>query len=302
MASILLVVVIWGVNFVVMKVGLANLTPFQLGFGRYLFAFLPLALVLRRPSVRVRWVVAFGLTQGLGQFGMLFVALQAGMSAAMASVLLQTQVFFSAFLGIVLLHERISASLKVGLAFALAGLGFFAVSALGVEEATGVTAWGLVFTLTAAAMWAGSNIVVRLAQQDGTRFEPLAFVVWCSGVPILPFFALSWTFDPPSARANWLEAPWTVWAALAFLGWIATDLGYGLWTRLLKKYPASRVAPFSLGVPLIGLGAGILFLNESIAPVQWIGAALVLCALVCVVAGGSGKAGKHRQVSRDRGG
>ena len=283
LASILLVVVTWGVNFVVMKVGLASLTPFQLGAGRYLFAFLPLALFIRPPRVPLRWLLAFGLAQGVGQFGLLFVALHVGMSAALASVLVQTQVFFSALFGVTLLHERIGAPLKVGMVFAALGLACFAWESSAAGGA--VTAWGLVLTLASAVMWAASNIVVRKAQHAASDFDPLAFVVWCSGVPILPFLALSGWLDPSTAQANWLHAPWSAWLAIAFLGWIATDLGYGLWTRLLQRFPASRVAPFSLGVPLIGLGAGILFLGEQVRPLQWTGAALVLCALVCVVAG-----------------
>ena len=283
LASILLVVVTWGVNFVVMKVGLASLTPFQLGAGRYLFAFLPLALFIRPPRVPLRWLLAFGLAQGVGQFGLLFVALHVGMSAALASVLVQTQVFFSALFGVTLLHERIGAPLKVGMVFAALGLACFAWESSAAGGA--VTAWGLALTLASAVMWAASNIVVRKAQHAASDFDPLAFVVWCSGVPILPFLALSGWLDPSTAQANWLHAPWSAWLAIAFLGWIATDLGYGLWTRLLQRFPASRVAPFSLGVPLIGLGAGILFLGEQVRPLQWTGAALVLCALVCVVAG-----------------
>ncbi len=285
LAAILLVVGVWGINFVFMKIGLASLTPFQLGAGRYLVAFLPLALVIPRPRVRARWLLAFGLSQGVGQFGLLFVALQAGMSAALASVLLQTQVFFSAFFGVFLLGERIARPLKVGMAFAAAGLACFAAATLGAPANAAVTPWGLALTLGAAALWACSNIVVRLAQRDGADFDPFAFVVWCSGVPILPFLALSARFDPPAAHANWLALPWTTWLAIAFLGWIATDFGYGLWARLLKRFPASRVAPFSLGVPIVGLSAGILLLGESVTPLQWVGASLVLCALVSVVAG-----------------
>lgn len=285
LAAILLVVGVWGINFVVMKVGLTSLTPFQMGAGRYVLAFLPLALVVRRPAVRARWLLAFGLTQGVGQFGLLFIALHVGMSAAMASVLLQTQVFFSAFFGVMLLGERIARPLKVGMLFAALGLACFGTATLGAGASAAVTAWGLALTLAAAAMWSLSNIVVRLAQREGADFDPFAFVVWCSGVPILPFIGLSLAFDPPAAHANWLALPWTAWAVLAFLGWVATDIGYGLWTRLLKRFPASRVAPFSLGVPLVGLSAGILLLGEAIAPLQWTGAGLVLCALVCVLAG-----------------
>lgn len=285
LAAIAVVILVWGMNFVVMKVGLAHFTPFQLGAGRFMFAFLPLALVLRHPGVRPRWMLAFGLAQGLGQFGLLFVALHVGMTAALASVLLQTHVFFSAGLGVAMLGERVGLPLKAGLGFAAAGLACFGIHVAASHGAAAVTTAGLLLTVAAAFMWAVSNIVVRLAQREATRFDATAFVAWSSAASILPFAAMSWWFDPPGAFANWANAPWQGWLALAFLGWIATNLGYGLWTNLLRKYPASRVAPFSLGVPVIGLTAGIVLLGEPMAPLQWAGAVLVLCALVCVVAG-----------------
>jgi O-acetylserine/cysteine efflux transporter len=282
-AALLLVVVIWGLNFVVMKVGLAWFTPFQLGAGRFAFAFLPLALRVPLPRVRARWVLAFGLTQGVGQFGFLFMALQVGMTAALASVVMQTQVFFTAGLGALLLGERIAAPLKIGFAFAAAGLACFGANAWFLHQASGVTALGLALNVGSAFMWAVSNIVVRKAQQDSGGFRPLSFVVWSSAVAILPFLALSLWADPASARANWLHVSWQGWAALAALGWLATSLAYGLWTGLLRKFAASRVAPFSLGVPVVGLVAGIGLLGETIAPLQWAGALLVFCALCCVL-------------------
>ena len=285
LVAILAVVVIWGLNFVVMKVGLAYFTPFQLGAGRFLFAFLPLALRIRVPRVRWRWMLAFGLAQGVGQFGLLFLALQVGMTASLASVLMQTQVFFTAGFGVLLLGERIAGPLRVGFAFAAAGLVCFAINTGAVHGAAGATGLGLVLTTGSAAMWAASNIVVRKAQQESGGFDALAFVVWSSAVAILPFFVMSWCFDSPAAQANWRHAPWQGWVALAVLGWLATSLAYGLWTGLLKRFPASRVAPFSLGVPVIGLVAGIALLGEVVSPLQWAGALLVFCALGCVLFG-----------------
>ena len=285
LVAIVAVVVIWGLNFVVMKVGLAYFTPFQLGAGRFLFAFLPLALRIRVPRVRWRWMLAFGLAQGVGQFGLLFLALQVGMTASLASVLMQTQVFFTAVFGVLLLGERVAGPLRVGFAFAAAGLACFAINTGAVHGTVGASAWGLVLTLGSAAMWAASNIVVRKAQQESGGFDALAFVVWSSAVAIVPFFALSWYFDPPGAQANWRHAPWQGWVALAVLGWLATSLAYGLWTGLLKRFAASRVAPFSLGVPVIGLVAGIVLLGEVVSALQWAGALLVFCALGCVLFG-----------------
>ena len=70
-----------------MKFALRDFTPFQLGAARYVFATLPLLLVIRRPKLHWKWVVSYGLLQGVGQFGLLFIALNVGMTAALASVL-----------------------------------------------------------------------------------------------------------------------------------------------------------------------------------------------------------------------
>jgi O-acetylserine/cysteine efflux transporter len=285
LVAVLAVVFIWGINFVVMKLGLAYFTAFQMGAGRFLFAFLPLALWVRLPAVRVRWLLAFGLAQGVGQFGFLFVALQVGMTTALASVLMQTQVFFTALLGMALLRERIGRPLQFGLGFAGAGLGMLGMSVLLTGQAAGVTGWSLLLNLAAAAMWAMANIVVRKAQQESSGFDPVGFVVWSSAFAVPPFIALSLVFDAPQAHANWVAAPWQGWVQIAFLGWIATVLANGLWTRLLKRYPANRVAPFSLGIPLVGLSAGIVLLGERVTALQWGGAFLLVCALLCVLLG-----------------
>ncbi len=274
---------VWGLNFVPMKLGLAQFTPFQLGFARYAFSFLPLCFWVPAPAVRLRWIVLFGMTQGVGQFGLLFIALHVGMTGALASVLMQTQVFFTAALGAVVLREPIHAALKSGIALAAIGLLCFAASVWGVVGGADVTSWGLGLSIGAAAMWALSNIVVRKAQMESADFDALGLVVWSSLVPLLPFLALAWCLDPPSARGQWLAAPLTAWLAPAALGWLGTNLAFGIWTHLLKRYPASRVAPFSLGIPLLGLLTGVLLMREEVSGLQWVGAAFVFSALVCVL-------------------
>ncbi|WCM93065.1 EamA family transporter [Acidovorax sp. NCPPB 2350] len=284
----LAVVVLWGVNFVVMKWGLRSFTPFQLGAMRYLCAALPLVFFLRPPAVRWRWVVLYGLFQGVGQFGMVFLALRVGLTAALASVLMQTQVFFTAFWAFLLLRERPGRPLLIGLALAAAGLACFGLHFAGPDAgAGGVTLLGVGLALCGAASWAASNIVARLAQQESPGYQPLSFVAWSSLVPVLPFMALSAAADPDAGRwlhaQAWAELPGLAWASIAYLGWAATILGYGLWTGLLTRYPANRVAPFSLGVPVVGLSAGMLVLGETVSPWQWAGVACVVAALACVV-------------------
>lgn len=278
-------VVIWGLNFVAMKFSLRDFTPFQLGMFRYVFAVLPLIFFIRKPALSWRWLIPAGLAQ-FGQFGLLFVALQVGMTAALASVILQTQVFITTLLGAFLLSERLGGPLRAGLVFAAAGLGCFALNVVSGAPTGGITLLGLALNLCSAAMWATSNIIARRAQKAQPGYDPLQFMVWMSLVPILPFAAMSWLFDPVATRWQWLHASPGAWAGVAYLGWFATIAAYTMWTGLLTRHPANRVAPFSLGVPVIGLSAGMLLLGEKVTPWQWAGSACVVAALGVVMFGG----------------
>lgn len=295
LAAALGVIVIWGLNFVAMKFALHDFTPFQLGAARYVLAVLPLVFFIRAPQLHWKWVVLYGLFQGVGQFGFLFSALKIGMTAALASVLMQTQVFFTALFSFVLLRERMSRPLMGGLLLASFGLLCFTMNFMtGDTGAARVTTFsGFILSLCSAAMWSASNIVARKAQRANPQYEPLQFLVWSSLVPVLPFVILSVLFDPAAATpdmawrsaAKWASVSWTSWLAVAYLGWIATIWAYAMWTGLLKRHPANRVAPFSLGVPVVGLAAGMLALGETITPWQWAGIALVVAALACVMFG-----------------
>ncbi|MNT10097.1 putative amino-acid metabolite efflux pump [compost metagenome] len=265
-----------------MKLALAAFTPFQLGAARYVVAVIPLIFFIRFPTMPWRWVVLGGLAQ-VGQFGFLFVALSVGMTAALASVLMQTQVFFTTLLGAALLKEKITVAQSFGLGIALLGIGCFGLG-VGAQGAA-VTLIGLILNLCAASMWAASNIVVKKAQAGAPGYDALQYVVWMSAVPVLPFLALSYFFEPEQTRFQWLDAAPLAWASVAYLGLIATVSAYFLWTWLLQRYPANRVAPLSLAVPVVGLSAGMLVLGEQVSPWQYAGSMLVVGALLLFLLG-----------------
>lgn len=278
------VVLIWGLNFVAMKYALQGLTPFQLGAARYVVAALPLVFLVRRPALPWRWLLLYGVCQGVGQFGLLFLALRLGMTAALASVLMQTQVFYTVVFSYWLLNEKPGRNLRVGLCLAAVALVCFGTAVLH-DSGSGVTPAGLLLNLAAAGMWAISNIVVRKAQQSlppGKANDPLGFVVWSALVPIVPFVLLSTFFDSESGWPQWSQVGWTAWLSVLYLGWFATILSYALWTGLLKRHPANRVSPLSLGVPVVGLMAGMVALGEVLSPWQWAGVLFTLFALVFV--------------------
>lgn len=277
------VVVIWGLNFVVMKLGLQSLSPMLLGALRFAAASLPFLLFVRPPNLPWRYIAGYGLAQGLGQFGFLFLGLQLGMTAGMASVVMQTQAFFTLLLAVPLLHERARTSQWLGLTVALGGLLLIA-SAHG-EGPGQMTLAGFVLTLSAAFMWAVSNLVARLATRV-SDYEPFPFIVWSSVFPIVPFLLLALASDGPDAvlrQVGGMDVG--AWFAVVYLALGATLLAYTLWTRLLKRHPAGRVTPFSLLVPVVGLWAAWVFYGEAPLAAQWVGTGLVLMGLVVNQAG-----------------
>jgi len=278
------VVVIWGLNFVVMKIGLLSLSPMLLGALRFTAASLPFLLFVPRPTLPWHYVVAYGLAQGVGQFGFLFLGLKLGMTAGMASVVIQTQAIFSLLMAVTLLGERARLSQWLGLCISLAGL--FMIAGAHGEGAQQMTLAGFVLTLGAAFMWAVSNLVARKAAQAG-HYDAFPFIVWSSLVPIVPFFALSWWVDgSQQMSAQLLAFDGKALFAVLYLALLATLLAYSLWTRLLQRHPAGRVTPFSLLVPVVGLVAAMALLGEQPSPLQWAGTVAVLGGMLVNQSGG----------------
>ncbi len=272
------VVLIWGLNFVVMKLGLQTLSPMLLGALRFMVASLPFVLFIKPPPVPARYILAYGLAQGLGQFGLLFLGLKLGMTAGMASVVMQTQAFFTLVLVVTLLHEKARPSQWAGLALAFGGL---LVIALGRGEGAGqMTLAGLVLTVGAALMWALSNLVVRKAAQVAPGYKPLPFIVWSSLVPIVPFSVLAWWSEGgPALAAQWRAMDGQAMLAVLYLALLATLLAYSWWTELLQRHAAGRITPFSMLVPVVGLIAAMGLLGERPTALQWLGTLTVLAGM-----------------------
>ena len=268
----LVVIAVWGGNFVVIKIGLQGVPPLLLGALRFLLVLFPAIFFIPRPRLPWRWLLAYGMTISLGQFAFLFYAMSAGMPAGLASLVLQAQAFFTLLFAVPLLGERVRAGQLLGLLVAAAGL-----TLIGLRSGTGMTLAGFALTLCAASMWALGNIVTRRIG----KVDILGLVVWGALVPPLPFLALSlWLEGPATLERAMLGLDLQSLLAIVYLAFAATMLGYGLWGRLLSRYPASQVAPFSLLVPVVGLSASALLLGERLDIQQGAGVGLVLAGLL----------------------
>jgi O-acetylserine/cysteine efflux transporter len=267
----LAVVAVWGTNFVVIKIALGALPPLLLAVLRFTFALLPAALFIRRPPVRWRLLAAYGVLIGAGQFGLLYVAIDGRISPGLASLVVQTQVFFTIGLAIVLAGERVRAYQWLALLLATAGIGVIAWHAGGDS-----TVSGLVLVIAAALAWAAGNGVARASG----RVDMLGYVVWSSAFALPPLLALSLWFEGPARIGQSLAgADAAVWAAVLWQSVGNTLFGYAAWGWLLARHPAATVAPMALGVPLFGLLASVLVLDEALPAWKIGAAALVLAGL-----------------------
>ncbi|AMA46080.1 EamA family transporter [Pseudomonas monteilii] len=273
----LVVIVVWGLNFVVIKIGLDGLPPMLLGALRFALVAFPAVFFIKRPQLPWRWLIAYGATISLGQFAFLFQAMYSGMPPGLASLVLQSQAFFTLFFAALFLREPLRPASLAGLLVAAGGLAL-----IGSEDSSHVPLLALVLTLCAGAMWGMGNIITR-------RFgsvDLVALVIWGGLIPPLPFLALSYWLEGPDLIGQALTGiGWHSIGALAYLAFIATMLGYSLWSTLLSRHPAGKVAPFSLLVPVIGLSSSAWLLGERLSAIQGWGALLVMLGLLINVFG-----------------
>ncbi|MDD3395399.1 MAG: EamA family transporter [Anaerotignum sp.] len=278
------VIVLWGINFTVIKLGVGEVPPMLLVTLRFLLAAFPAVFFVKRPAIHWKYVVAYGATVGVGQFACLFYAIHLGMPAGVASVVLQAQALFTILFARVLFQEKIWIMQGAGLA--VAGVGLYFISRnVGAQQGSMIPAGAFLLTLVAAFFWGLSNIVVRQASKEavsqGNKLNMFDMVVWSSLVPPLPMLAVSFVLEKPDKIWHALSNINTVAVfSVLYLAFFATLIGYGIWSTLLSKYPAQKIAPLSLLVPVVGLIAAQVFLKERLSAAQWIGGAIIISGLL----------------------
>ena len=272
----LLVVTILGLAFVAIKGGLETVPPLMLCTLRFAFAAVPAALVIRPPRAPALRVAAFGLALGIGQFGLLMTGIRLGMPAGLSSLLIQTQVPFTVALAWAVQGERPGALQVLGGVIALLG-----VATVALERGGNAPLGPLLMVVGAALGWASANIVVKRIG----RVDMLALMVWGSLATTPPLLALSLIVEGPAAFAALVHPSWTAIGSVAFQAYPTTLLAFGLWNRLLTRYPAATVTPFALLVPVAGILSTHLVLGEPLSANILTGGSLILAGIALSLRG-----------------
>jgi O-acetylserine/cysteine efflux transporter len=271
----LLVAAIWGLNFTVISIGLGSFPPLLLAAMRFAMAAIP-ALVLPRPALPWGRLIAISTFLFLGQFALLFSSMALGMPAGLASVTLQSQAFLTILIAVVALRERPTRRQILGTVVALAGLAGIAGTVGG-----DLSALGLTLCLGAALCWAVGNVLLKGAG----RADMFALVAWLSLFPPLPLLGLSLLIDGPATVGQAISSMgWRGAGAVLYIAVLSTTVSFAIWGRLIRRYPASVVAPFSLLVPVSGALSASLVLGEQFSGTRVAGMALILLGLVVLVA------------------
>jgi O-acetylserine/cysteine efflux transporter len=254
----LMTVVIWGVNFVVLKLALVEAPPIFLCALRFIFSVLPVIFFIKKPKLPWKSIAQYGFFVFAFQFFFLFTGMHFGVSAGLASAVLQIQVFITIGLSALFLGEKPTLLQIVGACFAFVGM---IVVGMHVGTGTDVTWLGLIFVVLAAFSWGYGNIIAKRLNQKNA----LSLVVWGSLFAIFPLLFLSLVLEGPTRITSFFESmTWVSVFSVFYQAYASTLIGYGIWSWLLVRYPASSVAPLTLLVPIVGMLAAILVLGESL--------------------------------------
>ena len=270
------VAIVWGLSFIAIKVGVGETTPLMLAALRFFFAAVPMVFFLAPPKAPAWAVALYGLLIGVGQFGLLFIAIHEGFPVGLSSLVIMAQVFFTILLAWLILSERPRRAQIVG-----AAVGFVGIAVIGSERLAGASLGPFLIVILAAAFWAAGNV---LAKSVG-KVDMLAFTVWSSLAAPLPLTALSLAVEGTGGAAALANPGWKLVVSVLVLSYGGTLFGYGLWARLMAHHSAATVAPFALLVPVVGMIAAALLFGELLSALEVVGGALVMAGLALNVFG-----------------
>ncbi|EKN4906756.1 TPA: EamA family transporter [Yersinia enterocolitica] len=268
----LLITAIWGVNFSIIKLGLITADPLILAGIRFTLCALPAVFFIKKPDTSWRYIIGYGLLFGIGLWGIVNLGIKAGVSAGIASLVLQFGAFFTMVLGAFLFHENLSKYQYIGIIVALLGL----TSIIFISDGF-VTFIGLALVLCGAVVWGLVSIIIK---KSDTK-KVFSFLVWSSLFSPIPLFILSYLFNGPSGFTELaIHFNTTTLFSILFQVYPNTLFAYWVWNSLLTKYPVSVVAPLSLLVPIFGMLGSVMIFNESIPSGKIIAMVFIISGLI----------------------
>jgi drug/metabolite transporter (DMT)-like permease len=271
-----LLTLVWGLNWIAMKLALRDADPVVLNAQRSVLAVVVLFVTmlasgtpLRPPSWRAVLITA--LFQTTINFGSTTMALASG-GAGRTSVLVFTMPFWTLVLAWPLLHERVRGLQWLAIALALAGLALV-VDPWHWQGDLTPKLWAIV----SGFGWAAGTIAMKYFQRD-RKLDLLNFIAWQMLLGTIPFVLLALLHDYPATR-------WSVAQALLLvhIGVVATALGFLAWIEVLRWLPAGTASLNLFAIPVVVLVSSMALFGERLTGSEWAGIGCIGAGLVVLV-------------------
>lgn len=247
------IMVVWGMNFAVAKIGLEQLPPILMMALRWGLVGALMAPFVKPPRGRWREVFLVSFTLGLLHFSLMFTGLR-DIDAATAAIAIQLQVPFAALLAAIVFKDRLGWRRTLGMVIAFAG-----VAVIAGEPRLDGRSVALAMVIAAACIWSVASIQIKLMGEiDGMTLN-----AWI-GVFAAPQLALASLALEDGQIAALAAADWRALLAVLYQALLVVGFGYGAWYWLLRRYAVNQVMPFVLLVPVFGVLSGVVVLGEPV--------------------------------------
>ena len=272
LAFLLLIMLIWGVNFPIAKLAVIELPPILMMALRLTLVALLLLPFAPLPHGNWRKIMSLALVMGVLHFSVLFTGIK-GVDSATAALAIQLQVPFASLLAVVFLNDRIGWRRAIGLALAFGG-----VAVLSGEPRLEGNYFSLALVILGAFFWAAASIIMKtLDKVSGWTIN-----AWMSAIAAPQLFIASWLLEDNQIDAL-TNTGFNGWFGVIWMGTVALIFAYGLWYKLLRRYQVNQVMPFTLLVPVFGVTASVLLLGDPVTANLLFGGVLVITGVAVVL-------------------
>ncbi|MCP4393091.1 MAG: EamA family transporter [Alphaproteobacteria bacterium] len=262
---VLMCVVIFGINFVAVKIGVSEFSPQLMNGLRFFLASMLLLPFCEFPSKEdFKQILKLSLVLGIGDFFLFLIAMK-HLDASVASVLVQSCVPFAILLAWFIYKEPFGIYRWTGIFISLIGVFVLA------EEPSMKVSWPFLMMLATGLAIAYSNFIVKKI----TKTDRVSINGWCCLFMGILLMSLSLALEENHLYQIG-AATWRGWIGVIYPAVFSSCTAFTFWYLLVSRNDISKVAPYSLLVPVSGFFAGVFLLDEVVTPHKAVGCLLVV--------------------------
>ena len=268
------IVVLWGLNFVALKIAVLSLPPIFLAGLRFLLISIPWIFFVEKPKVSKRQFITLPITLGVLQYSLLYYGMSTGLSAGLSAVILQTQSFFTVIMSTILIKEKPRLNEILGLLIGALGVIILLINNNGDFKIESV-----LIILAAAISWGIANIQLK----NLGNVNMVSFLIWISPFAAIVLFIISFILEYDLVlNIDFSNVEIKVFLSIFYTAYLSTVIGFTMWQYLLNKYKSIQITPYGLLVPVTGSIFGYIILSEVLEIYQIIAGIVIIIGLMVI--------------------